>query len=65
MVDTILDTTLSSASDDGTFAKPIELLVFKDGLLDVFGGDSHLILVPSSVAGQFQYFSDQVLEYGG
>lgn len=56
------DTTLG----DGYMSeKLVQLLVVADGQLEMTGNDTRLLVVASSVAGQFKNFSSEVFQYGG
>ena len=56
------DTTLG---DGYVSQKLVQLLVVADGQLEMAGDDTGLLVVTSSVAGQFEDFSSEVFQHGG
>ena len=62
LVDVGEDTTLG----DGYMSeKLVQLLVVADGQLEMTGNDTRLLIIASSVTGQFEDFSSEVFQYGG
>jgi hypothetical protein len=56
------DTTLG---DGDVSEQLVQLLIVTDGELQVTGDDSRLLVVTSSVSGQLEDFSTEVLQDGG
>ena len=55
----------SSLGDGDSREQLVQLLVVADGQLEMAGVDSGLLVVPSSIAGQFKHLSSQIFEDGG
>lgn len=61
MVNVRKDTALS---DSYMPEKLVQLLVIADGQLEMTRDDTSLLVITSSVAGQFENFSSEVFEHG-